>query len=465
MHTSRRLPAVPSQAAEAGLMRICYIYPDNFGGLGRAGDAMQPLAIAALLAHTPLEWQASFYDERVEALPAVPAADLVVLSVQTFSAKRAYRLAEAYRAHGIRVIMGGFHPSLLPDEAAAHCDAVVTGDAENIWARVLDDYAAGKLAKRYDGGVCADPASIRFDRRLFSGKAYSRLLPVQLGRGCQYACDFCSVHAFYGDARFMRPAAAILEEIASLPGSLLFFCDDNVLADPAAFQGLLPGLARTGKFWTCQISMEVAGQPGLLAAMRWAGCLAVFIGFETSRLDTLASIGKRSNLGSADYPAVVRAIRKQGILVAGSFVFGYPGDSAISLRAALDFARANRLALCHFNPLFPFPKTRLYDRLAREGRLSYPAWWLADDYRYGQPLFEPQDIGGEELMRACQAARQDFNSLACIAARSVQGGPWFGLRRYLARSLCFWLANLVSRREIRRKHGALLGGGDAGAGR
>jgi radical SAM superfamily enzyme YgiQ (UPF0313 family) len=211
-------------------LKITLIYPHLWGGV-RSTDALQPLAIAALAAHIPESWEVRFYDERLEPVPIEELTDLAVFSVMTFTARRAYSLAGEYRKRGIPVVMGGFHPTLMPEEAAQYADSVVTGDLENHWSRVLEDAEKGRLKALYSGGIAEHPESIRFDRRLFRGKRYAPMVPVQFSRGCRYSCDFCSIHSFYGSSRVVRPLEQVLEEIREIRSRYLLFTDDNLFVE------------------------------------------------------------------------------------------------------------------------------------------------------------------------------------------------------------------------------------------
>ena len=174
-------------------MKLTLIRP-NLGDY-RSSDAMAPLGLAILAARAP-DCEIAFYDERIEPVPLDAQTDLVALSVETYTARRAYEIADAYRARGMPVVMGGYHPTFLPDEALRHADAVVIGDAEGVWERLLDDARAGRLEARYVGDAERPMIDYAIDRRIFDGKRYAPVEVVQYGRGCRFACEFCSIHSF-----------------------------------------------------------------------------------------------------------------------------------------------------------------------------------------------------------------------------------------------------------------------------
>lgn len=432
-------------------MRIALVRP-SMSGI-RAGDAMQPLVFALLAALTPAGVELTVHDELVETLPDLPDADAIALTVETFAARRAYELADRWRARGVPVIMGGFHPSMCPDEAAAHADAVVVGEAEDTWPRVVADLMAGRLAARYSSAGAAALGGARFDTSVFAGKRYAPLGLVQFGRGCRFACDFCSIHAFFGAGVRTRPVAEVVAEIAARPERMLFFVDDNLYADPAAARALLTALVPLRRRFACQISMDVAEDPALLRLLRRAGCRVVVVGFESTSPATLQAIGKGANL-HADYERVIGAFRAAHLMIYGTFVIGYDDDGPDTALAAADFATRHRFALANFNPLMPMPGTRLYDRLAAQGRLIHDRWWIDPGYRYGDAMLRPAGMTPGELTAGCRAARLAFNTPGCIARRLAQ--PAANAHTPLAAAL-FLAANLVSRREIIAKQGRRLG--------
>ena len=418
----------------------------------RAGDAMQPLVFAVLKALTPAHHEVTFHDELVEPLPTAPDADLVALTVETFTARRAYQLADDWRARGVRVVLGGYHPTMLPDEALGHADAVVVGEAEDTWPRLLADAEAGVLARRYDSANDADLARVDYDTSAFAGKRYLPIGLVQFGRGCRYACDFCSIHAFYGSSIRTRPVAAVVDELRGRPERFWFFVDDNLLANPAAARELLAALVPLRRRWACQVAMDVAEDPATLRLFHRAGCRVAIVGFESLDPANLRLMGKGANL-HAHYDRVLRAFGDAGIMVYGTFVFGYDHDTPDAVARAAAFALEHRFAIANFNPLMPMPGTRLDDRLRTTGQLTHDRWWVDPDFRYGDAMLTPAGMSADDLSRACRDARYAFNTYPAIARRLCQRAAL----RSPAQAALFLAANLVSRREIHAKQGRALG--------
>ncbi len=395
-------------------MRIVLIRP-NMGDY-RSTDAMPPLAMGILAARS-VGHQVRFFDDKAEVIPADVDADLVALSVETFTACRAYQIADGFRRRGITVVMGGYHPTFLPEEALLHADAVVIGDAEGVWESLLDDLAGGRLQRIYRSDNRAALDDTRIDRSIFAGKRYAPIELAQYGRGCRFVCDFCSIHEFYGALVRTRPAEQLRAELEGLNSKrLLFFVDDNLFSTEVNLDALLRVLTPLHHRWSCQISIDVARDPALLDRLAAAGCRYVLIGFESLEAENLKQMRKPWNHVAGEYRHVVARLHARGIGVYGTFVFGYDHDTADSFEEALDFAVGERIFMVAFNHLTPFPGTPLYDRLAREERLLYPRWWLDPRYRYGQVPFRTA-VPPEEIDRRCVALRKRFYSPGSILRR------------------------------------------------
>jgi len=434
-------------------MRIVLVQPN--AGAARAGDAMAPLALGVLSALTPPGHRVTLVDERVEPVPAALEADLVGISVQTYTARRAYQLADGFRRRGLQVVMGGHHVSLVPDEAAPHADALALGDAEGIWPGLVDDAATGRLRPRYQAATPPPLLGVQVDRALFAGKGYLGWQLVQFGRGCRHACDFCSIHALYGSSYRHRPVAETVAEVAALPGPFVFFVDDNLFADPPAALALLAALPATGKRWGAQISIDALADEATVDLLAAAGCGAVLVGLESLDPESLKEMRKSWNRLGPSYAECIARLRARGIMVYGTFIFGYDHDGPEAIDQALRFSMAQRLFVANFNPLTPTPGTPLYQRLKAEGRLLGDPWWLDPGFRYGSAQFTPARMTAALLTEGVYRARRRFTGWRSIAWRALDRQA---NTRTLTSAGLFFGANLVSRREIRRKQGRALGG-------
>jgi radical SAM superfamily enzyme YgiQ (UPF0313 family) len=421
-------------------------------GEGFSTDAMTPLVFSILKARTPPDIATNMIDERVEPLRMVPT-DLVAMTVETFTARRAYQIAARYRSEGIPVVMGGHHPSMLPDEALRHADTVVVGDAEGIWEKVIADATAGRLQRLYRG-TPGDGGAAVYDRSIFAGRRYAPISLVQAGRGCRFACDFCSIHAFYGTYRAQSDPVDIVAEMRTLPPRrLVFFVDDNLYWRRDAFEALMRALIPLQMRWCCQITIDIAKDDALLDLMAQAGCALALIGFESLDRASLVQMRKKWNGVAGGYDEVVRRFHARGIMIYGTFVFGYDADTPASFDRAAAFACEQSLCIANFNPLTPMPGTGLYDRLRTEGRLVRDEWWLDPSYRYGDAIFTPRGMSTDELSKGPMRARRAFYGWGSIAGRVLRGAPMWRDPYKIGIML---LANWISRREIGRKQGRPL---------
>jgi radical SAM superfamily enzyme YgiQ (UPF0313 family) len=431
-------------------MRIAVIRPSMFGV--PASDALMPLFFAIARSLIPPEIPVDFYDERVRRLPGDIPADVILLTVETFAAARAYEIADSLRGRGRTVVMGGFHPTMCPVECLEHADCVALGDAEDTLPQILHDIECGALKKRYVSGGNCDLSGLRYDYSVFRRPRYRLMGLAQFGRGCKFACDFCSVHAFYPGAARFRPLDAVLAEIRAMPQKFIFFVDDNLFSDRGRLEALLDSLRPLHRLWVCQISMDVARDPALLEKMRASGCRMVIIGFESLDRSNLETMHKSANLAQDGYLTAIRNLHGAGLMIYGTFIIGYDADTAATAGKLMRFAQENHFAIANFNPLMPMPGTALYERLGSENRLAFADWWVNGNYRYGDAQIVPAGMSGGEMTESCRRARYGFYSAGSVMRRlrgaNIKGAG--NLLLYLA-------ANIVSGREIRFKQGRKLG--------
>jgi len=435
------------------LERITLLRP-NMGDY-RSTDGLPPMSMSILAARTPNDIEVVFYDDKVEIIPDNDKPDLVAITVETFTARRAYELAAEYRDRGVKVVMGGYHPTFLPDEALLHADVIVTGDAEGSWDKLIEDFKHDCLERIYHGGNNSPLADFKVDKSIFQGKKYMPVEPVQYTRGCRFACDFCSIRAFYKDSLRARPLQNLIDELRTLSRrKLVFFVDDNLFSSRKELDELLTAIKPLRLRWSCQISIDVAREEIMLDKMSEAGCVFVLIGFESLSRENLKQMGKPWNHVAGEYKHVVKKLHERSIAVYGTFVFGYDYDTVDTIEQSLEFALDSRLEIANFNPLTPTPCTPLYERLKQEGRLISPQWWLDPEYRYGDPIFRPRLIAPDVFAEKCFEAKKAFYSWRSISDRVFRTEA--GIQ--LFRTGIVGLANLISRREVLRKQYRPLGG-------
>ncbi|MFN7950708.1 MAG: radical SAM protein [bacterium] len=401
-------------------MRIALIQP----AMGRDGSRfvtswkMEPLSMATLAALTPPEHEVVFWDDRVEPIPYDERVDLAAITLEAYTARRAYQIAARFRARGVPVVLGGYHATFLPDEAAQHADAVLVGEAEDVWGTIVADAARGALAPRYRSTARPSLRARRPDRSIFANKRYLPLTLVESGRGCMYACDFCSISAFYGKTFEARPAKEVAAEIEATGRKWIFLVDDNVSMDVERTKELCRELIPLGVRWFSQATINTGNDPELLRLLEKSGCAGILVGFESIDEHNLKAMNKTFNKGPHHYRDALAGLSDHGIKIYATFVFGYDTDPPDIFRRTLDFALEERFFVAAFNHLQPFPGTPLYQRFEREGRLLHPRWWLEPGYRFGQLAYRPRNLSPEALYDELMKTRREFYSARNILARA-----------------------------------------------
>jgi radical SAM superfamily enzyme YgiQ (UPF0313 family) len=417
---------------------------------------MEPLAPAMLAAMTPRDpdTQIRFYDDRTEAIPFDEPADLVAMSVETCTAKRSYQIASEYRRRGVPVIMGGFHPTLMPEEASEYAESIVIGEAEGLWPEVLEDFRQGRLRRAYRLPGRPQLSGIRPDRSIFAGKRYLDIGLVEAGRGCQFGCDFCSIQSYYKKTQTRRPIEEIVDEIRTLKKRLIFFVDDNITAHMPQAKEFFRALIPLKIHWVSQGSINAAHDEEFLRLIKASGCQALLIGFESLNEANLLKMKKSFNTMEGGYEKALANLRRHGIRLYVTFILGYDEDDGDTSRETLAFAQRHRFYLAAFNHLLPFPGTPLYRRLQDEGRLLFDRWWLDPGYRFGMAPFVPRGMTAEQVRVRCQEAREAFYAIPSILRRGMDF-------KVNGENLSIWLkflaVNLLFRREVRQRQGFPLG--------
>ena len=417
---------------------------------------MEPLQLGLLAGLCPPDVDVSLFDDRCETIPYDHPTDLVAMTVETFTARRAYEISRAFRQRGVPVVLGGFHPTLAPEEAAAHADAIVLGDAETVWNDVLHDVRTRSLKPLYraDRGIPQSGAQPRRD--LFRGKGYLPITLAQFGRGCVHDCQYCAISAFFAQSHRCRPVDEVVREIEAASHRFVFFVDDNIVADREAAKALFRALTPLRIRWVSQGTIDMVEDHELMELMCESGCLGHVIGFETLNPASLKAMGKTANLrASQGYAQEIESLKHCGLQTWAAFMVGHDEDTPESLYATLDFALRHKFTFAAFNLLMPYPGTPLYARLQAEKRLLYEGrWWTHPDYRFNHAAFQPARMSPDELTHIAFDLRRRWSSPASIVRRFLD------LRtnmRTLYRMGVYWAYNPLFRREVFKKQGLRLG--------
>jgi radical SAM superfamily enzyme YgiQ (UPF0313 family) len=408
-------------------MKLYFIWP-NIGDL-KTGEKfddrgrMEPLIFALLAALTPDYHEKYFFDDRIENIPFYEKADAAFISIEIFTARRGYQLAQMLRENGTRVIIGGIHASLMPEEAAQYADCVFVGDAEQGWNDLLSDLEKNCLKTFYYAkpGV-AHPGLIP-DRSVFRNKNYLPFSLIQFSRGCLYACTYCAVSAYFDRNMFHRNVHEVIGEIQKHKSKLWFFVDDNIIIDPKAAKELFNALIPLKIRWVGQCSIDLAEDDEMLSLMAKSGCVTMVIGFETIFPQSLIELNKGPNIYHVDkYPQLIHKIHKAGINIWAAFTIGHDLETRETLETTLVFAKKHRFAFAAFNILTPYPRTPLYEQLKKEKRLLFDGkWWLDPNYNFNQAAFIPKNFTPDELTRLSKEMKERFSTLPMIMKRFVAG--------------------------------------------
>lgn len=440
-------------------MKVALIRPN----IGRLEDSlfvdearMEPLSLGVIAALSPPDVELVLHDDRIADIPYDQPVDLAAITVETFTARRAYEIAAGYRRRGVPVIMGGIHPTLVPREAKEHCDSVYTGDAERLWKQVLEDARGGRLAPFYHAPP-SDPQPGLLTRRDLFSRDYLPLTLLQHGRGCRNACEYCAISAYFGASWRCRPPEETVADVRSQPRRYVFFVDDSIAADHEAAKRLFRALIPLRIRWVSQASLDVLRDRELMDLMVRSGCLGNVMGFESISEESLHAMRKTPNLGSARmrYREEIAILRDYGLQTWAAFTIGYDHDTVDSIERTLEFALESRFTFAAFNVLMPYPGTPLYARLAAEGRLLYGGtWWLHPEYRFNSAAYVPARMSADRLTELGFRCRSIFNSPGSIFKR------FFDVRtnmRSLERMAIYLLYNPLFRSETFKKHGMRLG--------
>jgi radical SAM superfamily enzyme YgiQ (UPF0313 family) len=371
---------------------------------------LSSLYVAAAM---PAGVETQILDEDVQPVDFDTDADLVGISFMTYNAPHAYEIADRFREEkGKPVVVGGFHPTFLPEEAIRHADAVCIGEAENNVSRIIEDFRAGRLQPFYRSAP-ADLAMLPVpNRRLYQKGLYAPLDTIQATRGCPHQCTFCSVTAFFGHRFRTRPVDAVVGELADL-GHYVLFMDDNIAVDREYARELFEKMTPLGKRWFSQCSLAIADDPELLRLAHESGCRGLFVGLESLSQGNLEGWRKGMNR-SADYAKAIERIHAAGIAVFAGIVFGSDDDTpAIFDRTLAFLAEANVDAL-QATILTPFPGTPLFDEMECDGRVTDRAW---SHYDFRHVVFQPKGMTPAELKAGHDRVLSSFYSRRSIVRR------------------------------------------------
>ncbi len=378
------------------------------------------LSLGIIAALTPKEFEIHYIDENLEEINFDDGADLVGITAMTPTAPRAYKIATEFRKRGAKVILGGIHPSILPNEALRYCDSVVIGEVELVWQQIIEDFKKQELKPCYQAKGLVDPANIPFPKReLFRRKGYLITSLLQTTRGCPFDCTFCSANLFSGRTFRTRPVKSVLSEIEQTNSKFIGFLDDNIVGNREYAKELFRALIPLKIKWLGQASLTLADDDELLTLAEKSGCKGVFIGLESVSDQGLKEVNKKYQKANL-MREKIKKIHDHGILIEGSFIFGLDSDDKSVFEKTLEFAKENKLAVASFGVLTPYPGTALQKRLQEENRIISYDWRL---YTCGRTVFKPKNMTVEELQEGLDWCWYQFYSYSSILTRFLNTWP------------------------------------------
>ena len=405
-------------------MKVLLVHPGGaIGGVGTPWNYSIPLTLPYLAGLTPPDVQIELrylgqkqidgdYDKDY---------DLIGISALTTHAEAAFRIADAFRERGRKVVMGGIHPTIDPEPAAEHCDAVVVGEAETLWPKVIQDVKNNCLKKIYKDERFPDLKGIpspRFDLLDFGGIAEEVYYPVLTSKGCPNHCEFCFVPEMFGGRLRTRPLEDVVRDVKAIVDNKnsrkITFVDDNIIGHRKYAKRLFKEVAPLKVKWAGECTLDIADDQELLDLAAESGCIQLSVGMESINEESLAEVNKGSNL-VAKYPDQIRKIQKKGILLVANIMFGFDHDSKESLLNTPEMLIRWKLHLVAPFILRPVIGTRVFERLEKEGRLLPEATHL--NTRTDVATFVPKQMSPQELEQVFQKAVRRFYSLPSVARR------------------------------------------------
>lgn len=401
-------------------MKIALLAPagamHRYNGMFHKGLHYAPITLALLAALVPEELNAEvrIYDETAEAIPLDLEADIIGITCITGTAARCYRYADYFRKRGIKVILGGVHPSLMPKEAKEHADSVIVGLGEDNFPKALLDFKNDCLQEMYYQDKCTDIGGRPLPRKdLLKKDKYISLNTVEAIRGCNHSCTFCAYPQAFGKKVYKRPIEDILAEIKSFKSKEIIFPDVNLIADVQFAKELFTAMIPLKKWWFGLTTTAIGDNEELLDVFEKSGCKGLLIGFESVNQETQKSINKGVNRVD-EYKNLMEKLHKRGIMVMGCFAFGSDEDQKDVFKRTVDLCVEAKIDLPRFSVITPFPATQFYNELESEGRIVDRDWAM---YDVEHCVYKPKNMTKEELEEGIAWAWKEAYSVKNIFKR------------------------------------------------
>jgi radical SAM superfamily enzyme YgiQ (UPF0313 family) len=396
-------------------MKLLLISPRSSDKKSPVGFKVPQVALQIIAALTPENVEVSMVDEHISDIDFSKNYDLVGISIMTATAKRGYHLARMFKEKGSKVVFGGIHASVMPEEAINYGDAVVIGEAESSWPNLIEDFKKNSLKEYYQNqepDLSKAPLPKR-DSRIDRSVLGVKWPGFYTTKGCPYDCEFCSVSSVYGKKIRTLPIPLVIKDIENANSKVFLSLDDNVAANPKYAKDLFKEMARLNIEWGGQSTISIAKDDVLLQLCRKSGCRGLFVGLESVSTKSMNRMHKTLK-SLRDNEDAIKKIQNTGIIFHPSFVFGFDDDTKAVFDDTLEFLHRNRITTATFNILTPYPGTRLYRRLKQEGRLISEDW---SHYNHYTVTFHPKNMTERELAEGYFSLKKEFYSLSNICRR------------------------------------------------
>lgn len=401
-------------------MKIAFLAPagamHRYNGMFHKNLHYAPITLALLASLVPSELAADLkiYDETAEPIPLDLDADIIAMTCITGTAVRCYKFADYFRSRGICVILGGVHPTLMPEEAIRHADCVITGLGDDTFPEALRDYQQGRLKQFYHQQPGTTIEGRPLPRKdLLKKDRYITLNTVEAIRGCNHTCSFCAYPCAFGKTLYKRTVDDIIGEIRTLKGKFVVFPDVNLISDPDFAKRLFTAMIPLKRWWMGLTTSAIGHDEELLELFEKSGCKGLLIGFESINQEAQSSIHKGVNKVS-EYRTLMDDLHRHGIMVMGCFAFGTDGDGPDVFDRTAAFCQEIKIDLPRFAIITPFPKTELYEEFAAEGRITEHNWAL---YDVEHVVFRPKNMTQQELEKGIARAWRQVYSVRSIFGR------------------------------------------------
>jgi len=368
------------------------------------GLLIPQLALFILKGLTPGEHEVEMVEEERLDVDLDSDCDLVGISCMTANAYRAYYFADEFRKRGKKVILGGVHPTILPDEAAQHADSVVIGEAEGVWAQLLLDVQNNNLQKTYHQSEPDLSQYVPKDFSSLKSNILFNVIPMMTTRGCPYSCEFCCVTDLFGKKIRHIPVENVVRDIVESKRKNFMFLDDNIMGNPKYAKELFRAIKPLKIKWVGQSSISFAKDDELMQLAAECGCKALFFGFESVSETGLKAM-KKSMKSLEELEEAIKKIKSHGILIHASMIFGLDHDTLDVFNESVDFLIKNKISTVSFNVLTPYPGTKTFQQMKESGRLLTDDWSF---YDHNTVVYTPANMSPIELQEGKILARKRF---------------------------------------------------------